>query len=123
MLEVRHASFGVSEFVALAKKHGVAICYAHHHDYPEFADVTADFVYARLQKGEDTVSTAYEAAELDRWAARAKEWAEGGAPADLPRIVAEAPAPKKPRDVFVYIIHEGKIRAPQGAMALMERVG
>ena len=123
VLEVRHASFGVSEFVALAKKHGVAICYAHHHDYPEFADVTADFVYARLQKGEDTVSTAYEAAELARWAARAKEWAEGGAPADLPRIVAEAPAPKKPRDVFVYIIHEGKIRAPQGAMALMERVG
>lgn len=123
VLEVRHASFGVPGFVALAKKHGVAICYAHHHDYPEFADVTADFVYARLQKGEDAVPTAYEAAALDRWAARAKEWAEGGAPADLPRIVPDAAPEKTPRDVFVYIIHEGKIRAPQGAMALMERIG
>ena len=31
--------------------------------------------------------------------------------------------PKKaPRDVFVYFIHEGKVRAPAGAMALIERV-
>ena len=122
VLEVRHPSFGVPEFVALAKKHGVAICYAHHHDYPEFADVTADFVYARLQKGEDTVPTAYEPAALDRWATRVKTWAAGGQPDDLPRIVPDEAPPKKPRDVFVYIIHEGKIRAPQGAMALMERV-
>jgi hypothetical protein len=28
----------------------------------------------------------------------------------------------RPRDVFVYFIHEGKIRAPQAAQALMERV-
>lgn len=67
--------------------------------------------------------TAYEAAALDRWAERAKEWAAGGQPADLPRIVPDEAPEKAPRDVFVYIIHEGKIRAPQGAMALMERVG
>jgi hypothetical protein len=31
--------------------------------------------------------------------------------------------PKKtPRDVFAYVIHEGKIRAPAGAMELIERV-
>jgi len=28
----------------------------------------------------------------------------------------------KPRDVFVYFITEGKVRAPFGAMALMQRV-
>jgi hypothetical protein len=28
-----------------------------------------------------------------------------------------------PRDVFAYVIHEGKIRAPAGAMALIERLG
>ena len=110
------------EFVALARKHGCAICYAHHHDYPEFADVTADFVYARLQKGEDDVPTAYRPAELDRWAARAKLWAAGDQPDDLPLADASAKPQKTPRDVFVYIIHEGKLRAPQGAMALMERV-
>jgi len=122
-LEVRNASFAVPEFVALAKKHGCAICYAHHHDYPEFADITSDFVYARLQKGQDDIPTAYKPKELDGWAARAKLWAEGSQPDDLPYADRSSKAPKTPRDVFVYIIHEGKIRAPQGAMAFMERVG
>ena len=31
-------------------------------------------------------------------------------------------APKKDRDVFAFVIHEGKVRAPAAAMALMERV-
>jgi uncharacterized protein YecE (DUF72 family) len=121
VLEVRHASFAVPEFVELAAAHGVAICYAHHHDYPEFADVTADFVYARLQKGEDSVPTAYEPKALDKWMERAKLWASGGQPDDLPLADPQRTPAKTPRDVFLYIIHEGKLRAPQGAMALMER--
>ncbi|HXE87286.1 MAG TPA: DUF72 domain-containing protein, partial [Hyphomicrobiaceae bacterium] len=28
----------------------------------------------------------------------------------------------QPRDVFVYFIHEGKVRAPAAAMALIERL-
>jgi len=122
VLEVRNASFAVPEFVALARKHKAAICYAHHHDYPEFADITSAIVYARLQKGEDSVPTAYKPAELDGWAKRLKLWAAGGQPDDLPYADPSAKAARTPRDVFVYIIHEGKIRAPQGAMALMERV-
>lgn len=121
VLEVRHPSFAVPEFAALARKHGAAICYAHHHDYPEIADVTADFVYARLQKGEDDVPTAYPPAELDGWAARAKVWAQGGVPDDLPLADPSSTPDKTPRDVFVYFIHEGKIRAPQAAQAFMER--
>ncbi|MBS3647045.1 DUF72 domain-containing protein [Pseudaminobacter sp. 19-2017] len=119
VLEVRHGSFAVPEFVALARKYGAAICYAQHHEYPEIADVTADFVYARLQKGEDTIPTAYPAEELERWAERTRVWSEGGQPRDLPLADPSSASPAKPRDVFVYIIHEGKIRAPQGAMALM----
>ena len=42
---------------------------------------------------------------------------------DLPRASPDTEAPVKPRDVFVYIIHEGKVRAPHGAMALMQRLG
>ena len=122
VLEVRHASFAVPEFVALARKYKAAICYAHHHEYPEIADVSADFVYARLQKGEDSVPTAYKPKELDRWAAHAREWAAGGQPDDLPLADPASRPKKEPRDVFVYIIHEGKIRAPQGAIALMERL-
>jgi uncharacterized protein YecE (DUF72 family) len=123
VLEVRHASFAVPDFVALARKHALAICYAHHHDYPEIADVTADFVYARLQKGEDTIPTAYAPDELGRWAERAKLWAKGGQPSDLPLVDPTRTPEHKPRDVFVYIIHEGKVRAPQGARAFMDRIG
>ncbi|WP_309086255.1 DUF72 domain-containing protein [Chelativorans sp.] len=123
VLEVRHPSFVVPEFAALARKYGVAICYAHHFTYPEIADVTADFVYARLQRGEDSVPTAYPPAELDAWAERAKAWTKGGMPGDLPLADGTAKIEARPRDVFVYFIHEGKIRAPHAARAFMERVG
>jgi uncharacterized protein YecE (DUF72 family) len=87
------------------------------------ADVTSDFVYARLQTGSDEIATAYAEKDLDLWAARLKAWANGGAPSGLPLAdPANAPA-KSPREVFAFIIHEGKVRAPHGAMALIERVG
>ena len=66
--------------------------------------------------------TAYAPGDLDKWAARAKLWAEGGQPDDLPLADPASKPEKQPRDVFVYIIHEGKLRAPQGAMAFMERI-
>lgn len=122
VLEVRHPSFVAPEFAALARKYRVAICYAHHFTYPEIADVTANFVYARLQRGEDSIPTAYATADLDAWAERAKTWAAGGMPGDLPLADQTVKVEAKPRDVFVYFIHEGKVRAPQAAQALMERV-
>jgi uncharacterized protein YecE (DUF72 family) len=122
VLEVRNISFAAPGFVALARKYDAAICYAHHHDYPEFADITSDIVYARLQKGADDIPTAYQPADLDKWTARLKLWASGGQPDDLPYADGSAKADITPRDVYVYIIHEGKIRAPQGAMAIMQRI-
>jgi uncharacterized protein YecE (DUF72 family) len=121
-VEVRHDSFGVPEFPALLRKHGIAVVFADHDKYPAFADVTADFVYARLQTGSDDVPTAYPPKDLDAWAERLKTWAEGGRPADLPCADPAHKVEKTPRDVFAFIIHEGKVRAPAGAMALIERV-
>jgi uncharacterized protein YecE (DUF72 family) len=120
-LEPRHDSFCTPAYPALLRKHGIANVYAKHHRYPEIADLSTDFVYARLQTGDDAVETAYTPAELDGWAARLKTWAAGGAPDDLPIVDAAHAAAKTPRDVFAFIIHEGKIRAPAGAMALIER--
>lgn len=122
VIEPRHDSFLVPEFVELAARHGAAICYAHHAQYPEMADVTADFVYARLQQGEDSIETAYPPKALDHWAARAKQWAQGGVADDLPRADPSRKPKETPRDVFVYFIHEGKVRAPAAAMTFMERV-
>ena len=119
-VEVRHDSFCTPDFPKLLRKYGVANIYAKHFTYPEIADVTADFVYARLQTGSDDVETAYPPKELDEWAGRLKTWAAGGQPESLPTFAE--PAKGEPRDVFAFIIHEGKVRAPAGAQALIERV-
>ena len=49
-------------------------------------------------------------------------WAEGKEPADLPRVDPKHKPKAVPRDVFAYVIHEGKVRAPAAAMALIERL-
>jgi uncharacterized protein YecE (DUF72 family) len=123
-VEVRHDSFCTPEFPALLRKHGIACVYAKHQTYPEIADVTADFVYARLQTGSDDCETAYPADELDQWAGLLKIWAGGGGgvPTDLPLVDPGHKPPTAPRDVFAFIIHEGKVRAPHGAVALQQRV-
>lgn len=121
VVEVRHESFVVPEFVALLREHGVAVVYADSDEHPAIADVTADFVYARLQRTDEKQETGYAAAELDLWAARARLWEAGSAPADLPRLDKKA-APKTKRPVFVYMISGAKVRAPAAAMALIERL-
>ena len=122
-VEVRTDSFVTPEFVALCRKHNVSIVYADHEKYPAIADVTGDFVYARLQTGADENPTCYEPKALNQWVERAKSWAKGEMPDDLPRADASGEAPVRPRDVFVYFITSGKVHAPHGAMAFMERVG
>jgi uncharacterized protein YecE (DUF72 family) len=121
VIEVRHDSFKTPAFVALLRKFSMPVVYAEHASYTEMADITADFVYARLQKGEEKLKAGYLPKALDAWAERAKTWAAGGAPKDLPRVEKTAPK-NQPRDTFIYFIHEAKIRAPAAAIALIERV-
>lgn len=121
VVEVRHPSFCTPAFIALLRQFAMPVVFAEHATYPAIADVTGDFVYARLQKGDDAIETAYPPKQLEAWVGRFKTWSAGGVPDDLPRVDA-APASQQPRDVFAYVIHEGKLRAPAGAMALIERV-
>ena len=121
VVEVRNDSFCTPAFIALLRKHNIAVVYADHGKYPAIADIPSDFVYVRLQTGKDTVKTAYPPKELDAWAKRLTLWAQGSEPDDLARSDKTSPK-KEPRDVFAYVIHEGKIRAPAGAMELIERV-
>ena len=121
VVEVRHDSFCVPEFIALLRKHNVAVVYAEHATYPAIADSTSDFVYARLQTGSDDVKTCYPPKVLDAWAKRLALWAKGDAPDDLPTF-GDKLAKKQSRDVFCYLIHEGKVNAPAGAVALIERI-
>jgi len=123
VLDVRDPAFVDARYLALARGHGMATVFTDSSDYPSFADVTADFVYARLMRSRADVATGYGKADLARWAARARQWAAGGEPDDLPRI---EPAPAKPvaaRDVFIYFISAAKERNPAAAMALLRELG
>jgi uncharacterized protein YecE (DUF72 family) len=121
VVEVRHDSFCAPDFIALLRQHGIPVVFAEHAKYPAISDVVGDFVYARLQKGNDDIKTCYPPKALDAWAERLQLWADGGEPKDLPRVDT-TPAKKQPRDVFAYVIHEGKVRAPEGAMELIARL-
>jgi uncharacterized protein YecE (DUF72 family) len=122
-VEARHASFRDPEFIKLLRDAGVTAAYTDAETWPSMADITGDVVYARLQRGDDTLEAAYVPADLDAWAGRAKIWATGAAPPDLPCVDAVHQHEAKPRDVFIYFIHEGKLRAPAAAMALIDRLG
>lgn len=121
VVEVRHDSFCTPAFIALLRRFATPVVYAEHFTYPAIADLAADFVYARLQKGSDEIATCYPPKALDAWAKRLATWASGGEPEDLPRV-GDTPAKTMPRDVFAYVIHEGKVRAPAGAMELIARL-
>jgi len=120
VIEVRHDSFRNGEFIALLRKFGMPVVYTDHVKYPNIADTTGTFIYARLQRGKDTVPTAYPPKEIKAWAARLRQMAEGQEPADLPHVTSPTARKPTPREVFAYVIHEGKIRAPAGAMALID---
>jgi uncharacterized protein YecE (DUF72 family) len=121
VVEVRHDSFKTAAFIALLRSFEIPVVFAEHDTYPAIADITGDFVYARLQKGSEKLKAGYPPKALDVWAARAETWAQGNEPKDLPRV-ADASAKKQTRDAFIYFIHEAKVRAPAAAMALIERL-
>src|SRR5271155_248392 len=55
VIEVRHDSFRTAEFVTLLRQFAMPVVFTDHAKYPNIADITGGFVYARLQRGKDTV--------------------------------------------------------------------
>jgi uncharacterized protein YecE (DUF72 family) len=121
-VEVRHDSFKVSEFVAMARAYGVAIVLAGDSEHPEIADITAPFVYARIMGTQEKHKLGYPEKALDAWGLRAAEWAGGKVPAGL-ETVGTAKADAVARDVYLYVISGYKEHNPAAAKALIGRVG
>ena len=125
-VEVRHASFRDAAFIALLQQASVAVAYADSNKYPAIADVTADFIYARLQRSSTDEPAGYRSADLDLWAARIGRWAAGQNPDDLdhvtPRVSSSGSASRR-RDCFIYFISGAKARNPAAARALIRRLG
>lgn len=123
VVDVRDPAFVDAALLALLRRRRIAAVFTDSAEHPSFADVTGDFVYARLMRSQADLVTGYPDAQLARWAERARQWAAGREPNDLPRIEADRPAPGTPRDVFVFFISAAKERNPAAAIALLNRLG
>jgi len=117
-LEVRHESFMTPEYLQIAREHRVATVFADTDEHPSFADVTADFIYARLMRTVATEPTGYAKPALATWAMRAGQWASGEDASNLPRV-QQAGRKDGMRDVFMFFISGAKERAPAAAQHLL----
>jgi len=121
-LALRHDSFKTPEYLALARRHRIATVFTDSDEYPSFADLTADFVYARLMRTDAAQPEGCAPEIFPALAACAQAWRDGAEPAGLPRIEPALPA-AAPRDVFLYFISGAKEKAPAAAMALIRHLG
>jgi uncharacterized protein YecE (DUF72 family) len=121
VMDVRHDTFKSPDYLALARRHGVATVFTDSDDYPSFADVTGDFVYVREMRTQSELPEGCTPEALERIAACAQVWRDGAEPDRLPRV--EPPQAAAPRDVFVFFISGAKERAPHAAMGLIRALG
>jgi uncharacterized protein YecE (DUF72 family) len=122
-IEVRHESFLDPSFVALLRRHRIALVVADTAGkWPYCEDVTADFVYVRLHGDEEIYASGYGDAALDRWAARIEAWSRGAEPRSGSRISGDPALPRARRDVYCYFDNDIKVKAPFDALRLIERL-
>lgn len=122
VVDVRHESFQCPEFVALCRKHHVSIVHTHSDEYPPIGDASGPVSYARLMQTREEEATGYTASEIDRWVDVAKGWAAGETGDAFPLAAPADPAPKTPRDVYLFYISGAKVRAPHAAMATIGKL-
>ncbi|HEY2781737.1 MAG TPA: DUF72 domain-containing protein [Steroidobacteraceae bacterium] len=121
VVEVRHESFMTPDFIALARHHEIGVVIAGDSAYPQIADPTAPFVYARIMGTRAKEASGYSDAALDIWAARARAWASGSAAQGI-NCVQPGAGDGKPRDVYLYVISGHKVHNPAAAVALIKRL-
>jgi len=123
-LEVRHESFVVPGFIALLRRHRVAFVIADTAGkWPEYEDVTADFVYMRLHGAEKLYASGYSDELLDRWSSHIRHWSRGGEPSDARRISSRQATRLAGRDVYCYFDNTDKQHAPRNALTVLQNLG
>jgi uncharacterized protein YecE (DUF72 family) len=123
-VEIRHPSFVDPAFVALLRRHRIALVVADTAGrWPLLEDLTADFVYLRLHGDEELYASGYSDAALDRWAERIDAWRRGTQLADARLASSVAAPPRQRRDVYCYFDNDVKVHAPYDAAHLAARLG
>jgi uncharacterized protein YecE (DUF72 family) len=119
-VEVRHVSFISKSFLALCRAYNVAVITGCDGEFPALFDVTADFIYVRLMGTVEKEKLGYPKAMLGKWAERARDWAAGASP--KAKLLITKAAPRKKRDVFLFVISGAKARNPAAAMAIISQL-
>jgi uncharacterized protein YecE (DUF72 family) len=124
-VEIRHASFIDPAFVAMLRRHHIALVVADTAGkWPLLEDLTTDFMYLRLHGDEELYASGYGDAALDSWARRIDTWRQGGQMDDARLAAPRSVGPKRAgRDVYVYFDNDVKVHAPYDAAALARRLG
>ena len=121
-VEIRNKSFACEEYIALLRKYQVGLVVADTPEWPRLMDVTADFVYCRLHGSEKLYASGYSEEALGDWAQRVLRWARGKEAEDGDRA-SDTNAPHiETRDVFVYFDNDLKVKSPENALQLRERI-
>lgn len=124
-VEIRHESFRDPAFIALLRKHRIALVVADTAGrWPLLEDLSSEFVYLRLHGDKELYASGYGDAALDRWAARIAAWSHGSEPPDA-RLAAPESAPRRRarRDIYAYFDNDVKVHAPYDAAALARKLG
>ena len=99
-LEGRHESFDDPAFLAMARDAGAAVVLADHEEFPAITGHDVGFSYMRLMRAQADEPAGYAAADIARWADRARAQARDG-------------------DVFSFFISGAKERNPAAAQAMI----
>jgi len=123
-VEIRHPSFIDPGFIALLRRHRIALVVADTAGrWPLLEDLTSDFVYVRLHGDKELYASGYGDAALDDWAARMDAWRHGRQHPHARTASATRARPRAGRDVFCYFDNDVKVHAPYDAARLAARLG
>lgn len=123
-VEVRHPSFVDPAFIAMLRRHDVAVVVADTAGrWPLLEDLCADFVYVRLHGDKELYASGYDDAALDRWADRLRVWSGGGQVGDAHLASPLKGRRRARRDVYCYFDNDVKVHAPYDAATLLRKLG
>ena len=122
-VEIRHPSFADPAFIALLRRHGIALVVADTAGkWPLLEDLTAEFVYLRLHGDKELYASGYSDAALNRWATRVDAWSRGRQVEDAHLASQQRAARRTKRDVYCYFDNDVKVHAPYDAATLTRKL-